>query len=406
MFTKRFEIRKVRRPVSAGRAIAAAMLAVAGSIAAGSAQAGEPPLKVGLVMTYSGPFAFNGHQADLGIEIYKKIHGDKIAGRAIEIVRKDDTGLAPDVSKRATQELAVRDKVDVIFGGCWSPNALAAAPVATKAKIPFFVIVAASDGIPAKSPYMVRTSLSLSVPSYLMGVWAAQHGWKTGYNAVADYVLGTAAAKAFAHGMQTKGGKVIGEVRLPVSNPDFTPYIQRIKDARPQVVQLSLPAGFLAEGFVKTFHNIGLMKLGINLMSGDLNETKPTNTLGDYVAGLYTASYYVNDNDSPANTAFVQAYRQVTGASDYPGFVALSAYDALNITRQVVEAQHGKMDPDKTMALLHGHQFTSPRGPLAFDRNGEIVENWYLRRATLTNGKMAMKLLETFPMVHAPAAAQ
>lgn len=400
---------KPRKIRGLGFAGGAAALAIAGMTVTGhaaNASADKPPLKVGLVMTYSGPFAFNGHQADLGIEIYKKIHGNKIAGREIQIIRRDDTGLAPDVAKRATQELAVRDKVDVIFGGCWSPNALASAPVATSAKIPFFVIVAASDGIPAKSPYMVRTSLSLSVPSYIEGEWAAQQGWKKGYNAVADYVLGTAAAKAFAEGMRTGGGEIVGEVRIPISNPDVTPYVQRIKEARPQVVQLALPAGFLPENFVKAFHNIDLMNLGINLMSGDLNETKPTNTLGDYVEGLYTTSYYVNDNDSPANTAFIRAYREITGVQDYPGFVALSAYDALNITRLVVEEQHGQINADKTMALLHGHHFTSPRGTIAFDQDGEIVESWYLRRAELVDGRMTMKLIRTFPMVHAASVTQ
>lgn len=380
-------------------AFAAAVVAMPATVRADE----PPPFKVGLVMTYSGPFAFNGHQADLGLAIYEKLHGDRIAGRKIEIVRKDDTGLAPDVAKRATQELAVRDKVDVILGGCWSPNALAAVPVVNAAKIPFFVIVAASDGIPAKSPYMVRTSLSLSVPSYVMGQWAAKHGMTEGYNAVADYVLGTAAARAFAAGMKAGGGKVVGEVRLPVNNPNFTPYIQRIGEAHPQVVQLSLPAGFLAEGFVKVFHNVGLNQRGIALMSGDPSETQPTASLGDFVEGLYTMSFYMNDNDAPANAAFMKAYRAVTGKQDFPGFVALAAYDALNITRQVAEKQNGKLAADATMGLLRGHEFASPRGPLAFDKNGEVVENWYLRHAERVNGKIAMKLIETFPMVHAIA---
>ncbi len=385
-----------------GIAVVAAFLATAGI-----AQADEAPLKIGVIMTYSGPFATYGHQADIGIASWLKAHGDTIAGRKIEFVRKDDTGLAPDVSKRVTQELAVRDKVDIIFGGCWSPNALASAPVVTAARIPFFIIVAATDGIPQKSPYMVRVSQPVSVPVYSMGKWAAgTKGWKTGYSAVVDYVLGTAGAKAFRAGLEAGGGKVVGEVRIPVSNPDFTPFVERIKETRPQVVQLFMPAGALAVGFVKAYHDIGLAKDGINLVTGPLSETQPTATLGDFVEGIYTGTNWIDDNDSPENQAFLKALHETQGPGFNPGFVAMNIWDALNITKAAVEAQSGKVDPGKTMSLIRGHQFTSPRGPIAFDQNGEIVQNVYLQHAVKVDGKMTMKLVETLPMVKPPALTQ
>ena len=315
---------------------------------AGKALAGEPPLKIGVVMTYSGPFATYGHQTDIGIATWLKAHGDTIAGRKIEFIRKDDTGLAPDVSKRVTQELAVRDKVDIIFGGCWSPNALASAPVVTAAKIPFFIIVAVTDGIPQKSPYMVRLGLPVSVPVYSMGKWATEtKGWKTGYSAVPDYVLGTAAAKAFRTGFEAGGGKVLGEVRIPVNNLDFAPYVQRIKQAHPQVVQLFLGAGAPAEGFVKSYHNIGLAKDGISLITGALSETQPTSTLGDYVEGIYVASNWIDNNDSPENQAFLRALHETQGPTFNPGFVAMEMWDALNITKQVGSAP-GSPAPRRT----------------------------------------------------------
>ncbi|MGH7075987.1 MAG: ABC transporter substrate-binding protein [Stellaceae bacterium] len=379
---------------------AASFLIVAAT--SGIGRAAEPPLKIGVIMTYSGPFAFNGRQADLGIATYLKVHGDTIAGRKIEIVRKDDTGLRPDVAKREAQELVVQDHVAMILGGCWSPNALASVPVVNTAKVPFFILVAATPGIPQQSPYMIRLSLSLNVPSYIIGEWASAHGWKKGYNAVADYVLGTTAANAFTKGMAVHGGTIVGEVRMPVGNPDIMPYVQRIKNARPQVVQLSVPIGFMSQNFAKAFYEAGLQKDGIHLMTGDLSETQPTNTLGDYVNGVYTASFYVDDNPSPANQVYIKAFRAVTHSNKHPGFVALAAYDALTTIRQVVEEQHGKVDPQRTMALLDNHQFVSPRGPIAFDNSGEIIENWYLRKAERVNGKMEMKLVKTFKMVHPP----
>jgi branched-chain amino acid transport system substrate-binding protein len=381
------------------------VIAAAATLSAGAAMAAPSPgpFKIGVVMTYSGPFSTYGHQADIGIQTYIKEHGDTIAGRKLEIVRKDDTGLAPDVAKRDAQALITQDKVDVIFGGNWSPNAFASVPVINEAKVPFFVIVAATDGIPAKSPYMVRVGLSLSAPTFTVGEWAAKRGWRTGYNAVADYILGTAAAAAFEKGMAAGDGKVVGDVRIPVGNPDYAPYVQRIEAAKPEVVQLFLPAGAMAEGFVKTYHDIGLGKEGIHLLSGDLSETQPTNTLGDYVNGIYTYTFYIDDNASPANRAFLKAFHAVAGADAHPGFVALEVYDALNISDKVMTEMHGKMDAAKMMSLMRGHQFVSPRGPLAFDKNGEIVENWYLWHAELVNGKVAMKLVATFDMVHAPA---
>lgn len=385
-----------------GAALAAVLIVITGI-----ARADEPPLKIGIVMTYSGSFATYGHQVDIGIAAWLKAHGDTVAGRKIEFIRKDDTGLAPDVAKRAAQELAVRDKVDFIFGGCFSPNALASAPVVTAAKIPFFIIVAASDGIPAKSPYMARIGLPVSVPVYSMGKWAAEtQGWKTGYSAVPDYVLGTAGAKAFRAGLEAGGGKVVGEVRIPVNNLDFTPYVERIKETRPQVVQLFLGAGAPAEGFVKAYHAVGLAKDGISLVTGALSETQPTDTLGDYVEGIYIGTNWIDNNDSPENQAFLKALHETQGPSSYPGFVAMDTWDALNVAKAVIEAQNGKLDPDKTMSLIRGHQFTSPRGPIAFDQSGEIVQNIYLQHIVRVDGKLATKLIQTLPMVKAPTLTQ
>lgn len=373
---------------------------------AGMAQADEPAFKIGVVMSYSGPFATYGHQVDIGIATWLKAHGDRIAGRKIEFIRKDDTGLAPDVAKRAAQELAVRDKVDVIFGGCFSPNALASAPVVTAAKIPFFVIVAASDGIPAKSPFMARIGMPISVPVYSMGKWAAEtQGWKTGYSAVPDYVLGTAGAVAFRAGFEAGGGKVIGTVRIPVNNLDFSPYVQRIKEAHPQVVQLFLGAGAPAEGFAKAYHDIGLAKEGIRLVSGALSETQPTNTLGDYVEGIYIGTNWIDDNDSAENQAFLKALHDTQGPAATPGFVAMDIWDALNVTKQTVEAQKGKFDATKMMSLIRGHRFVSPRGPIAFDQNGEVVQNIYLQQVVRVDGKLTMKLVQTLPMVKPPTLA-
>lgn len=386
-----------------GAAAAALAVAVIGGSSGAAGAADLPPLKVGVIMTYSGPYATYGHQADLGINTFFKAFGDTIGGRKVEIIRKDDTGLAPDVSKRMTQELVTRDHADIILGGCWSPNALASAPVVSESHTPFFVIVAATSGIPAKSPYMVRVGLSVTQPSYSMGVWATQNGLMKGYAAVADYVLGASAEEGFKKGMEKGGGAVIGDVKIPTSIPEMTPYVQRIMDARPDIIFLSLPAGDQAVAFVKAYHDMGLWNAGIKLASGDITETGQTDQLGDFVQNIYNATNYIEANDTPANKQFLAAFHAVTTPDTYAGFVALEVYDALSATKKVVEEQDGKVDPDKTMGLLRGHKFASPRGEIEFDaKTGDIIDNWYLRRADLVNGKIVMTPIQTIPMIRDP----
>ena len=223
-------------------------------------------------MTYSGPIATYGHQADIGIETWIKAHGDTIAGRKIEFIRKDDTGLAPDVSKRVTQELAVRDKADIIFGGCWSPNAFASAPIVTAGQDFVFHHRRGDRRHPGEIALHGPVSLSVSVPSYTIGKWAAEtEGWKTGYNAVADYVLGTAGGEGL-HQAASKPAAArwsatsASRWTIPTTHPTSS----ASRQAHPQVVQLFMPAGAPAEGFVKAYHDIGLAKDGINLLTGAL----------------------------------------------------------------------------------------------------------------------------------------
>ena len=379
--------------------IAAASVAFTAQVAT----AEEPPIKIGLVMTYSGPFATYGHQADLGVDTFLKANGNMIAGRKIEIIRKDDTGLAPDVAKRMAQELAVRDKVDFILGGCWSPNALASADVVTEAKIPFFILVAATSGIPAKSPFFVRNSFSTAQTSYIMAKWSIKKGYKKGYNALADYVLGIAAGQTFKKEMEAEGGEVVGEVRMAPGIPEYTPYMQRIKEAKPDIIQLVLPSGDQAVTFVKTYAAMGLLKDGIHLLAADVTEKGSVLELGDFMVGTYNISWYESYATNPENQKFVSSYKQVTSGDADPGFVSLNTYDALNMVKFAVEAQQGKTDGEKTMALVRGHHFMTPRGEIAIDaKTGEIAEDFHIREIVKDNDKTAFKELETFHLVRDP----
>jgi branched-chain amino acid transport system substrate-binding protein len=220
---------------------------------------------------------------------YIEANGDTIAGRKIELIRKDTTGPAPDLARRLTQELAVRDKVEIIAGYAFTPNALAAAPVLTEAKKPAIILNAATSGIVSKSPFYARLSFTVPQLAHTMGDWAAQNGIKTAYVAVVDFGPGHDAEKTFTKGFTARGGKIVGNVRTPLRLPDFGPYLQRIKDEKPDAIYLFVPAGDQATAFIKTYYEMGLGAAGIKLLTHDITESGNLDVLGQAVNGVITA---------------------------------------------------------------------------------------------------------------------
>ena len=196
-----------------------------------------------MINEYSGQFADTGNQIDHGITLYIKQHGDTVAGKKIELIRKDTGGIAPDVSKRLAQELIVRDHADILAGFSLTPNALAAADVSAQAKKFMVVMNAATSIITTKSPYIARTSSTTPQLNYTLGNWAAKHGIKTVYTMVSDYGPGINAENWFQNGFKEGGGQVIGSVRFPVANPDFSAFIQAAKDAHPDAIYIWIPGG-------------------------------------------------------------------------------------------------------------------------------------------------------------------
>ena len=227
--------------------VAAAVYAVAGLAHA------QGVVKLGLIAEFSGPFAQYGQQIYGGMKTYMKLHGDTVAGKKIEVIQKDVGGPAPDVAKRLAQELVTRDKVDFLVGFGLTPNALAVAPVATEAKVPMVIMNAATSIITTKSPYIARLSMTLPQITQPIAVWAAKNGIKKVYTVVADYGPGIDAEGAFVKAFKEGGGEIVGSVRTPLQNPEYAPFIQRVKDAKPDAVFLFLPAGEQGIAFMKGY---------------------------------------------------------------------------------------------------------------------------------------------------------
>jgi branched-chain amino acid transport system substrate-binding protein len=371
--------------------LAAAMLAIA---VLASASAVAQTVKLGVVDSYSGPMAGVGEQLDRGIRLYMREHEkDLPPGVKLEIIRRDDTGPNPAVAKRLAQELITRDHVQLLAGAVFTPNALAIAPLATEAKVPFIIMNAGTSMITTKSPYIARVSFTLWQSSYPLAEWAAKHGIKKVYSVVSDYGPGIDAEQAFTKGFSAGGGEMVGAVRVPLENPDFVPFLQRAKDAKPDAVFSFVPAGKQATALMKAFGDLGMPAAGIRLIG-----------MGDVALGVTTMFHYSAAGDRPANVAFVKAYKAMFGENQEPSFEVVGGYDGMAAIFHVIRAQDGKIDPDKTMALLKGwRDDASPRGPIYIDPDTrDIVQNEYLRRVEKVNGQLENVELETIPMVKDP----
>jgi branched-chain amino acid transport system substrate-binding protein len=367
-------------------------------LALGTVPAPAQTIKVGMISTYSGLNANIGEYMDRGMKLYMKLHpNDLPPGVKIDLIVRDDNGANPERAKQVAQDLIVKDHVQLFTGVVFTPNALAIAPLATEAKIPFIISNAGTSMITTKSPYIARVSFTLWQSSYPLGIWAAKH-YKTAYIMVTDYGPGYDAQAAFTKSFEEGGGKILNSVRVPLESPDFAPYMQRAKDAKPEALFVFVPAGKTATAVMKGFQDLGLKAAGIKLIGpGDITPDEELQNMGDVALGVVTAFHYSAAADRPANKTFVAAWKKEYGAKETPDFVSVGGWDSMDAIYYVIREQKGKIDPDKTMELLkHYKNPNSPRGPISIDpETRDIVQNEYLREVRKVNGELANVETET-----------
>ncbi|MFO1314584.1 MAG: ABC transporter substrate-binding protein [Burkholderiales bacterium] len=372
-------------------------LLAAVALAAVSGLAGAQTVKVGIITTYSGPGAGQGDQLDKGFKLYLKLNADKLPpGVKVEPVFRDDTGANPDAAKRLAQELIAREKVQFLTGVVWTPNAAAIAPIVSEAKVPFVVANAAGVSVTRASPYIARVSFTLWQSSYPLGQWAAKK-FKRVYTVVSDYAPGHEAEEAFVKGFKEAGGEIVGSARVPMTTTDFIPYMQRVKDAKPDAIFAFNPAGKQATAQMKAYADLGLNKAGIKYIGpGDITTDEELQNMGDAAIDVLTVHHYSAAADRAANKAFVAAYRKEYGENLNPGFMAVGAWDAMDAIFYAIREQNGKIDPDKTMQLIAN--FKNPnsiRGPIQIDpETRDVVQNEYLREVRKVGGQLANVELE------------
>jgi branched-chain amino acid transport system substrate-binding protein len=383
-----------------------ALIALGGAamlLAPALAQAQAQTVKIGLILPMTGPFASTGRQIEAAAKLYMAQKGATVAGKTVELIIKDDTG-TPDVTRRIAQELLVNDKVSFLAGFGLTPLAFAVAPLATQSKTPLIVMAAATSSITEQSPFVVRTSFTL--PQVTIGIadWAAKNGVKKAMTLVSDYGPGIDAEKAFKERLTAAGGEVVGEVRIPLRNPDFSPFLQRVADTKPDALFVFVPSGAGSQ-FMKQFVERGLDKSGVRLIAtGDVTDDDIVDSMGDVALGTITTHHYSAAHPSAENKAFVEAFRKA--ANTRPNFMAVGGWDGMHLIYEALKKTNGATDGTALVEAMKGMAWTSPRGPISIDaKTRDIVQNVYVRKVEKVDGQLYNVEFSTFEAVPDPVKA-
>jgi branched-chain amino acid transport system substrate-binding protein len=365
----------------------------------------QQPVKIGLLMTYTGQFTDPAAQMENGIRLYMKQHGDTVAGRKIELVRKDTAG-APDAAKRLAQELIVNDKVDILAGFVLTPEALAVADLSAEAKKFMVVMNAATSIVTTKSPYMTRTSVTLPQNCEELGKWARKNGVARVYTMVSDYAPGHDAEAAFQRAFKEAGGDIIGSVRMQVASPDFSAYVQRAKDANPDGIFVFVPGGSQPTALAKALVERGMDPTRVRIMGqGELTDESALTAMGDTAIGIVTAFHYDYTHNSKENNAFVKDYNAEFKRN--PDIFSVGGYDGMHVIYEALKKTGGKADGDSLIAAAKGLKWESPRGAIAIDpETRDIINTIYIRRVEKIAGKVQNVEIEKFENVKDPVKAR
>lgn len=360
----------------------------------------QETFKIGFILPMTGPFASTGKQIEAAARLYVAQNGNTIAGKKVELIIKDDTG-APDVTKRIAQELVVNDKVSVLAGFGLTPLALATAPIATQSKTPLVVMAAATSSITEASEFIVRTSFTLPQAAVAMGDWAAAHGIKKAVTLVSDYGPGIDAEKFFKERLTLNGGQVLESLRVPMRNPDFAPYLQKVRDLKPDAVYVFVPSG-IGAALMKQFAERGLDKAGIRLIgTGDITDDDILNGMGDVALGVVTSHHYSASHNSALNKKFVEAFSKANRGMR-PNFMAVGGYDGMRVIYEAAKATQGA-GGQALLNAMKGQIFESPRGPMFIDaQTRDVVHNIYIRKVEMVNGQLYNQEFATIQDVKDP----
>jgi branched-chain amino acid transport system substrate-binding protein len=380
---------------------------IAAALAVASSANAQQTVRIGLIMPYSGQFADVATQMDNAIKLYVKQKGDTVAGKKLEFIRKDTGGIAPDVAKRLAQELIVRDKVDILAGFVLTPNALAASDVSAEAKKFMVIMNAATAIITTKSPYSVRTSTTLPQLNETFGTWAYKSGIRKAYTMVSDYGPGHDAEQSFQRGFKEAGGEIVGAVRFPVANPDFSAFVQRAKDLNPEALFIFVPGGVQPAAIGKALAERGIDPKKTKVLGmGELTEDEARKTMGDASLGILTVYHYDHNHQSALNREFVKAFNAEYGGRN-PNIYSIGGYDGMHLIYEALKKTGGNTDAEALIAAAKGMKWESPRGPISIDpETRDIIQTVYIRRVEKVGGQLLNVEFDKIENVKDPVKAR
>lgn len=379
----------------------AAVFATAASLYAAPTHADE--IKIGLLSQYSGTYSWWGQEFDRGTELYLSEHGGKIDGHTITIVKRDEGGSSPQRARQLAQELVVRDKVQYLLGGAFTPTIMGTADIVNQTKTPYIMGNSGTSSVTDKSPYFVRagfTQWQLNIP---LTKWAYDQGARKAVVVAADFAPGHDAIDAYKAGFTQAGGEIVEEIKVPLGTTDFSTYLQRVSDSGVKHVFMFMPVGPMSAGFIKAFYERGLAKNGIALMATNETQESDLPAIGEGALGMVTAQHYSPYLNTPVNKDFVAKYKAKFGKDALPTLASLAVYDGMNLIAQMIKATGGKKDGDKAMAAVKGYSWESPRGPATIDaKTREITQNVYMRRIEKVDGVLGNVPFSTIAAVVEP----
>ncbi|CAN7635600.1 MULTISPECIES: ABC transporter substrate-binding protein [Neorhizobium] len=381
--------------------MAAAGLAMGGLVAIPASA--QETVKIGLILPMTGPFASTGRQVEAGVKAYMALNGDTVAGKKIEVVLRDDGGVA-DQTRRIAQELVVNDGAKMLMGFGLTPLAMSVAPVLNQAKIPAIITSATTSAIMPQSQYYVRTSMGGPQSAVPVATWAVQNNLKKVVTLVSDYGPGIDIEQGFTNQFKKDGGTIVEAIRVPLANPDFAPFLQRVRDAKPDAVFVFVPAGIGAQ-FMKQYVDRGLADAGIKLIAtGDVTDDDLLNGMGAVAKGVITGHFYSALHDSPENKAFVAQVKKAA-KNMRPNFMGVGGYDAMTLAYLALKKTNGDTDGTKLIEAMKGATWVSPRGPITIDpATRDIVQDIYMREVKEVNGELYNVEFATFPKIKDPNA--
>jgi branched-chain amino acid transport system substrate-binding protein len=360
-------------------------------------------IRIGVIASFSGPYSSWGKHIKEATDLYVAQQNGKVGNHTVKVIYKDVGGNNPARARQLAEELVVRDKVQYIAGLEFTPTAMAVVDVATQAKIPTVINNSGTSGVLKRSPYLLRSGYTQYMVATPLAKWTAEQGAKKVFLAVADYAPGQDALNAYKKSFTEAGGSIVGELRIPMNTTDFSTYMQKAREAKPDVVYMFMPVGPLSVAFIRAYVERGLDKAGIKLEATAETEESELGGYGDAAAGIVTALHYSPSSTTPTNQKFVTALKQSYGAASIPNVASISAWDSMQMIFQMIKATDGKQDGDKAMAAIKGYTWESPRGPVTVDpATRELVQNVYIRRVEKVGGAYVNKPFKTYPAIKDP----